>query len=118
MINDGALDSAPFLRNIVIEEVVDAVIVYQLVTPDGDLLNDTWVIDGIEQYPDNTVSLFNRWNTLVYKQEMYDNNLTGWAGNANKGFGKGELPDGTYFYMVNLGDGSDLLEGFLVLKRK
>ena len=118
IINDGDLLSNAFLKEIIIEEVEDPVIVYQLVTPDGDSQNDTWIIEGIEQFPNNTVSLFNRWNSLVYQQESYDNASTGWAGDANKGFSKGELPDGTYFYTIGLGDGSDLLEGFIVLKRK
>ena len=118
IINDGSLDSEPFFRDIIIEEEVDAVVVYQLVTPDGDSMNDTWVIDGIEQFPNSSVSLFNRWNSLVFRQDSYDNQLTAWAGEANEGFAKGDLPDGTYFYTVSKGDGSELLEGFLVLKRK
>jgi gliding motility-associated-like protein len=94
------------------------VVVYQVVTPDGDSFNDTWVIDGIDQYPDNSVSIFNRWNSLVYRQSSYSNQQNGWAGEANEGISNGELPDGTYFYTVNLGDGSDILKGFLLLKRK
>jgi len=117
-INDGDLESNIFSREIVIEEVDDPVIVYEVVTPDGDSMNDTWIIDGIGQFPNNTVSLFNRWNSLVYQQQSYDNQITAWSGDANEGFSSGALPDGTYFYTVDLGDGSKIREGFLVLKRK
>jgi gliding motility-associated-like protein len=118
IINDGGLASLPLTRDILIEAVEGKVVVYQVVTPDGDSLNDTWVIDGIDQYPDNSVRIFNRWNSLVYKQSSYSSQQNGWAGEANEGMSNGELPDGTYFYTVNLGDGSDVLKGFLVLKRK
>lgn len=118
VVNDGALASEVFSRDIIMEEVIDPVIVYQVVTPDNDTMNDTWVIDGIEQYPNNTVQLFNRWNNLVYRKTSYENTIAPWNGQANEGVTNGDLADGTYFYSVDLGDGSKILEGFLVLKRK
>ena len=118
IISDGELNSEPYALEIVLEEVTDPVIVYQVVTPDGDAMNDTWVIDGIEQYPSNTVSVFNRYNSMVYTKNGYENSVNPWSGTANSGLGNGPLPDGTYFYTVDLGDGSKLLEGFLVLKSK
>ena len=119
IVNDGDLPSIAFLKEVEIEEVIDPVIVYQVVTPDGDNMNDTWVIEGIEQYPNNTVSLFNRYNSIVYKQESYSNEGgNNWSGQSNEGFNKGELPDGTYFYRIDLGNGTAVLDGFIVLKRK
>lgn len=117
VVNDGGLDSEPFTRTIIMEEVIDPVIVYQVVSPNGDSMNDTWVIDGIEQYPDNTVQVFNRWNNLVYKKSSYENTIEPWGGDANEGMTNGELANGTYFYTVDLGNGSKIIEGFLVLKR-
>ena len=117
-VNDGNLDSEAFIKIIVLEETIDPVIVYQLVTPDGDLMNDTWVIDGIEQYPNNTVQLFDRWNSLVYRKSSYENGVSPWGGEANEGMSNGDLSDGTYFYTVDLGEGSEIIEGYLVLKRK
>ncbi len=100
-----------------IDEVDEPVIVYQAVSPNGDNSNDTWVIQAIDEYPNNNVQIFDRWNALVYQRSGYDNDAQAWAGDANEGLNKGELPDGTYFYIVDLGDGSELLKGFLVLKR-
>ena len=116
--NDGDLSSEIYARNIVLEEVTDPVIIYQVVTPDGDGMNDSWTIDGIEQYPDNNVNLFNRWNGIVYRKSGYENTVDPWVGEANDGLSSGSLPDGTYFYTVDLGDGGKIREGFLVLKRK
>ena len=118
IVYDGDLSSAPFLKIIELEEVIDPVIVYQVVTPDGDNINDTWIIDGIEQYPNNTVSLFNRYNSIVYKQDSYTNEGNSWSGQANEGFNNGQLPDGTYFYRIDLGNNTEILDGFIVLKRK
>jgi len=118
IVNDGLDNSSMVMREITIEEVIDPVVIYQLVTPDGDSMNDTWTIDGIEQYPNNIVQIYNRYNNLVYQQTSYENSLAPWSGQANQGITSGDLTDGTYFYTVDLGDGSNIFEGFLVLKRK
>ena len=47
----------------------------------------------------------------------YDNDSKVWRGQATKGIVNDTLPEGTYFYIVNLGDGSDPINGFVVLKR-
>jgi len=53
----------------------------------------------------------------VYEVSGYNNEDIVWDGESNEGLSTGELPDGTYFYVVNLSNGSELLKGFLVLKR-
>jgi gliding motility-associated-like protein len=60
-------------------------------SPNGDGANDTYVILGISEYPNNMFKVFNRWGNLVYEKKNYANE---WAGtnNANE-----PLPDGTYF---------------------
>ena len=73
----------------------------QLVTPNGDGHNDTWVIPGIDHYPNAVVELYNRWGNLVFKASPYNNDWNG----VSKGVlnaGKGELPAGTYFYVIRL----------------
>ncbi len=85
-------------------------------SPNGDGTNDTWVIDGAENYPNNEVKVFNRWGTIMYQVAGYDNNSNVFNGNKNKG-GDGPVVDGTYFYTIDLGDGSDLLRGYLVIQR-
>ena len=79
------------------------VVIYNGVTPDGDGKNDYFIIDNINYFPNNNVSIFNRWGRKVYETHSYDS-----KGNVFKGVaegvdvvGKGEqLPTGTYYYVV------------------
>lgn len=90
-------------------------------SPDGDGINEFWVIEGIEQYPDNTVVIYNRWGDMVFQINGYDNNSNVFRGEANQltGFGAGQLPEGTYFFQLILPEDNNLKQtkGFLVLKR-
>nr|WKN36447.1 putative Ig domain-containing protein [Tunicatimonas sp. TK19036] len=87
-------------------------------SPDGDGVNDFWVIKDITDYPENVVKIFNRWGELVFTQEGYDNEARVWTGNANEGLltGSGRLPQSTYFFLIDLKDGSKPLTGYIVLK--
>ncbi|GIV29677.1 MAG: hypothetical protein KatS3mg028_0743 [Bacteroidia bacterium] len=64
-------------------------------SPNGDGKNDYWVIDNIQQFPDNTVEIYNRWGELLYSVKGYKNDFDG------KYKGK-DLPVGTYYYVINL----------------
>ncbi len=98
---------------------IDDLIFYRGLSPNGDGQNDVWEIDGIWKYPGNTVQIFNRWGNLVFKIQGYDNFNNVWRGQSNQGWtiGGEELPDGTYFYLVDLGDGSKVNSGYVMLKR-
>lgn len=95
------------------------VVIYQGVSPNGDGLNDKWVIDNIEQYPDNLLQIFDRSGLLVYEIKGYDNTIKVFEGIRNKGFGTGssELPESTYFYRLKLDDSQPLLRGYVILNR-
>ena len=90
-------------------------------SPDGDGINEYWEIVGIENYPDNTVTIFNRWGDAVFEIEGYDNNVNVFRGTANRltKLGAGRLPEGTYFFDIQISGEHNLkkLRGFLVLKR-
>lgn len=90
-------------------------------SPDGDGINDTWSINGIEDYPNNTVFIYNRWGDMVFKMNNYDNDSKSFTGEANtlKALGAGQLPEGTYFFKIEIPEQHNLkqTEGFLVLKR-
>lgn len=80
------------------------VVIYNAVTPNGDGLNDHFVIDNIERFPNNKVEIFNRWGVKVYSTTSYnntDNNFTGYS-DGRITINKGEqLPTGTYYYIVD-----------------
>jgi hypothetical protein len=77
--------------------------------------NDYFHIDCIERFPENTVKIFNRAGTLVYEGHGYDNVETYFDGKSNKGISPMgiNLPDGTYFFIVDKRDGSKAIEGYL-----
>ncbi|WP_179334930.1 T9SS type B sorting domain-containing protein [Winogradskyella costae] len=90
-------------------------------SPDGNGINDFWKIDGIQNYPNNEVMIYNRWGDLVFSIKGYDNNSKVFRGDANKNtkMGAGKLPSGTYFFNIHI-DGNHHLkktQGFVVLKR-
>ena len=64
-------------------------------TPNGDGRDDTWQIEFIEQFPDNTVTVFNRWGNRIFSADNYSR-ANEWRGDIN---GK-PAPVGTYYYVV------------------
>ncbi|WP_281541387.1 BspA family leucine-rich repeat surface protein [Maribacter aestuarii] len=91
------------------------------ISPNGDGINDTWIIDDIESNPKNTVTIYNRWGDLVFRIDNYDNTTNIFSGTANMktGMGADKLPSGTYFFNIQI-EGETVLrktQGFLVLKR-
>ncbi len=70
-------------------------VVYNVVTPNGDGYNDRWFIENIWAYPEAEVVIVNRYGMEVFRKTGYDN-LTGWDGTYE---GK-ELPDGAYYYVI------------------
>lgn len=79
--------------------------IYNGITPNGDGQNDTWIIGNIEAYPDNSVSIYNRWGIEVWSINGYDNNTNVWYGQNAQGQ---PLPDGTYFYVVKIKDAAPM----------
>ncbi|HEY3385428.1 MAG TPA: gliding motility-associated C-terminal domain-containing protein, partial [Saprospiraceae bacterium] len=77
--------------------------------------NDYFHIDCIDNFPQNVVKIFNRAGTLVYEGHGYDNAATLFDGKSNKGVSPmgTNLPDGTYFYVIDKRNGSKPLAGYL-----
>ena len=90
-------------------------------SPNGDGINEFWEIKGIENSPDNIVNIYNRWGDLVFTIANYDNQSNVFRGEANKLLksGAGTLPNGTYFFDIQITGTHNLkkLKGFVVLKR-
>jgi len=79
----------------------DCIKVYNVITPNGDGLNDEWIIDCIVNYPDNKVEIFNEWGDLVARYTNYDNVSRVWKGTDLRGM---HVPDGTYYYVLTIKD--------------
>jgi len=83
-----------------------------IITPNNDGVNDEFVVPCLatDQYPNNIVSIFNEWGDEVFNATPYRNN---WRGTYN-----GEdLPVGTYFYVIQFGNGEENQSGFILIER-
>ena len=78
-----------------------------LLTPNGDGINDRWVVKNIGRYLNNEVKIFDRAGRMVYTRKGYNNE---WDGKVN---GQ-RLAEGTYYYILDLGNGSRL-KGFITI---
>lgn len=120
LITDGqATDSAILSITVLADAPPDQeeIAVSMIITRNGDDFNDHLKIENIVAHPNNQVLIFNRWGNKVWETRGYENATPGkrfeGVGNTNS---SGELPDGTYFYVINKGDGSAPLKGFVTVK--
>jgi len=77
----------------------NCLVVHNVLTPNGDGINDKWIIDCIEQYEGNKVEIFNRWGSRVRIYTNYDNALQAWDGTDES---DKPLPDGVYYYVITV----------------
>ena len=88
----------------------------QVVTPDGNGINDEWVLTNIEKFVDNTLVIVDRWGSIIYTATGYNNGSIVWKGIGQNG---NAVPTGTYFYRLTVRYGPDFIErtGFVELIR-
>jgi gliding motility-associated-like protein len=81
-----------------------------IITPNGDGVNDKWVIGNLSAYPNNQVSIFDKAGRLVYQESNYQN---GWDGTLNG------LPlyENTYYFVITFEPGVKPKKGFITLVR-
>ena len=90
----------------------DSTDVYDVFTPNGDNINETWIIKNIENYAQNETYVFNRWGQLVFSKKGYKNEWRGLT-NDNK-----ELPAAAYYYIIYLRDADEtILSGSITIIR-
>lgn len=98
-------------------EVIGDVEIFNAVSPNGDGLNDVFIIQFINSIPEtvsNKVTIYNRWGDEVFSIADYDNDQKVFKGLTNSGK---ELPTGTYFYKIEFNSGRSGKNGYLYLKR-
>lgn len=102
-------------QGIITVEVEGEIIVYNGFSPNGDSQNPYFRIANIEALePNNKVSIFNRWGSLVFEIENYDNDTRRFEGNNQNG---NPLPTGVYFYKIEFSSGTPAKTGYVTLKR-
>ncbi len=83
----------------------------QIFTPNGDNANDAFTIIDVDYFTKSSLIVFNRWGNIVHQSAPY---LNTWKGQNENG---DELPDGTYYYSLDIGNGHDPYKGFVVITR-
>ena len=84
-------------------------------SPNGDGVNDGWVIEGITAYPNSLVQVFNRSGKQVFKKKGYQNDWDGISNQINNNGAGSRLPVGPYLFIIDLGDGSQPTRGWLYI---
>ncbi len=92
-----------------IGDACDGLIINDVLTPNGDGINDTWIIINADRYPNADIKVFNRWGKEVFSTKGYNNDWNGtYSGDT--------LPTGSYYYQVDQnGDGTVMLSGWIYL---
>ena len=126
--NDGILDTqdnCPMIFNPFQEDRdydglgdvcdLEEVNISEAFTPNGDGINDTWMIYNIENHPNNTVRVYNRWGREVFYKKRYQND---WDG-SYQGNRPVILPEAaSYYYQLDLnGDGSVDYKGWIYITK-
>ena len=91
-------------------KVLKALEIPNAFSPNGDGINDTWIIPYLSSYADCSVEVYDRFGQLAFKSTGYS---TPWNGGKN-GF---YVPAGTYYYIINPKNGSPVRKGSVTLLR-
>ena len=86
------------------------IFVSEVLTPNTYSSESQWRVVNIEQYPSSVVEIFNRNGQRVFRMNNYQND---WSGIYEKTGGL--LPVGSYYYRIDLGDGSEIIDGWIYL---
>ncbi|ALI98414.1 gliding motility-associated C-terminal domain-containing protein [Rufibacter tibetensis] len=90
--------------------VIDRLQIPTAFSPNGDGSNDSWVLEGIEDYPRITIEVYNRWGQQVYTSRGYP---SPWDGKRNGV----DLPIGAYYYIIDPNNGRSKMTGPLTILR-
>ncbi|MBC7743484.1 MAG: gliding motility-associated C-terminal domain-containing protein [Flavobacterium sp.] len=80
-------------------------------SPDGDGINDKWEIKNLDLFPNNDLSVFNRWGDKVFQVSNYS---------STKAWDGGNLNPGTYYYILNVEESGvkKAYKGFITMVKK
>jgi gliding motility-associated-like protein len=82
-----------------------------IITPNGDGLNEVFVVPGIDAFENASVLIYDRWGKLIYESSSYDAGTP--EATVSQGFSADGFSDGTYLYIVNIDGGECVTQGNL-----
>jgi len=101
VISDANMCTQNISETITPANCATALNIHNVVTPNNDGLNDVMMIDGIENFPNTSLEIFDKWGDVVFNSKDYHNNWNGRNKNDS-----GPLPAGTYYYLLKLSTAS------------
>ena len=90
---------------------ISAECVPNVFTPNGDNINDTWNLESTFLYSDSEVRIYGRYGRLIFQSVGYS---TPWDGKNENG---NDVPEGAYFYSIEIGLGFDAIKGSVTIIR-
>ena len=85
-------------------------------SPNGDGVNEIFIIEGLDAYPENSLTIFNRWGDIIFTASPYNNDWSGQAEGARTITGT-EVVTGTYFFILRLNDDTEPINGSVEIKK-
>lgn len=102
--DNNHFDAKPITREVIVyAESVDQLRVYKAISPNDDGINDFLIIEGIKEFPENRVQIFDIRGRIVFDIQGYNNDSLVFTGLSNTG-SNSSLTDGTYFYVLSYRD--------------
>lgn len=93
------------------KEAYSDLIANNMITPNGDGVNDTWIVKNIHLYPNNELKIYDREGRIVFNMIGYDNT---WGGT----FNGNALPEDSYYYVLYFDSGKAKRSGFISIVRE
>lgn len=79
-------------------------------TPNGDGINDAWVVENVENFGASNVFVYDKWGKEVFSERGYQNTWEGVSG-------KDILPDGSYYYVITFEESDVVYKGAITILR-
>lgn len=102
-------NACEYIRNVFVPLRDGCIFIANAITPNGDGANDTWIIGGLDGYPNALVQVVNRYGQVVFESNGYTNP---WKGTLNNE----PLPPADYYYVVTYDTSKEPLTGVVSIK--
>ena len=103
-----------FSKSVIKRNAISGLRIPAGISPNNDGLNDRFVIENLKPTDKVRIEIYNSWQNIVYRDSNYKNTFDG-IGNQN-GLNNNTLPDGTYYYVININDSKPEL-GYIIINR-
>lgn len=96
VIDENQCQSQDSIQVCILEDPFQVLQAVTLITPNGDFSNDVLEFNGLEAFPENKLTVFNRWGNIIFRKTNYQTDAIRWDGTRD-----GEpLPADTYYYIL------------------